>query len=304
MPWLYFPKSDMYLHGYRADGAVTGIIFFLIFIFSIYSLFKKQFNTTLSILSGIMGGLMGYLSYDKWSAIEYEKLYFTHENPLLSAAMAGTTQGIGLYLTGIAGTGIFLTITAWFIFKKTTVLSKASEVKSGNSKLKYIFPLLLIPVIFFISYSYLHSNNTSPNPETLRPVISAEINKMGEALANGDYNTFIDYNHLIMVQSLGGREKMLDLIQSTMEGFKENGTSISRITLSDIYDISKKGKSLQAIITQKVYYLTSGNEVEELQKLIAVSDDNGTTWQYINITGKTKAEMIKFFPSLHPKLKF
>lgn len=296
----------MIFYGYRADGAVTGIVFFLIFIFSVYTILKKSYNPVITIICGLFGLLMAYLAYHKIMAVEAEKLTYTHINPMVSAAFAGAHQGIGLYVLGIAGVGIFLSVFTLITDQK---LNRSADGLPLFTWGKFLSPRYLIPffvIVIGFAATFLYYDKTRPviTLESIRPVINADVSKMGESLSNGEYDRFIDFNHLIMVQSLGGRAKMKELIKSTMEGFKEKGTTISRIDLQDIVNMAVDSKIVQAIITQKVYYHTEGHDVEDLQKLIAVSNDYGATWQYINITGKTKADMIKFFPELNPTLEF
>jgi hypothetical protein len=127
---------------------------------------------------------------------------------------------------------------------------------------------------------------------------------MGKALANGDYSSFIDYNHPVMIQSFGGKEKAISLIRAAMDKLKSSGTKIKDVSLADIYDIKHEADNIQAIITQQVIYDENGKNKTEIQKMIAVSDNGGAKWHFININGKTKAEMLKYFPDLNTNLKF
>ena len=38
LPWLYFPKTDDTLYGYRVDGIVTGFLFFLILVTVLFTM--------------------------------------------------------------------------------------------------------------------------------------------------------------------------------------------------------------------------------------------------------------------------
>ena len=52
------------------------------------------------------------------------------------------------------------------------------------------------------------------------------------------------------------------------------------------------------------FFDTYGNESVDDQKMIAVSEDKGKSFQFINVTNKSKADIIKFFPDINENLKF
>ena len=103
---------------------------------------------------------------------------------------------------------------------------------------------------------------------------------------------------------MGGEAKMKELIDDTMNGLKEKGTIIKSIKIKNIADIQQDGESIQALLIQSVIFDTYGNESVDDQKMIAVSEDKGKSFQFINVTNKSKADIIKFFPDLNENLKF
>ena len=57
-------------------------------------------------------------------------------------------------------------------------------------------------------------------------------------------------------------------------------------------------------MAQKITFKKGDESREELQKMIAISEDKGKSWKYINIGDNTKVEMTKLFPLINPNLKF
>ena len=80
--------------------------------------------------------------------------------------------------------------------------------------------------------------------------------------------------------------------------------TIKSIKIKNIADIQQDGESIQALLIQSVIFDTYGNESVDDQKMIAVSEDKGKSFQFINVTNKSKADIIKFFPDLNENLKF
>ena len=306
MPWLHYPKGNGVIYGYLVDGIVTGFVFFLILLYSLLTLKKRHFNSIFSFIIAGLGFLMAVASYSYILELEAEKLNFKTENPMIAIATAGFHQGIGIYIFGIAGLGVFLTILLHYLFKVFNTKSTISNQFSNNANIviKYGTYLVIIILIASMFFALFKNKNQNITQDSVRTEITKEISGMGKALANGDYNSFIDYNHPVMIQSYGGREKAISLIQAAMDELKSSGTTIRDVSLADIYDIKYEADNIQAIITQQVIFDENGKDKKEIQKMIAVSEDGGANWHFININGKTKAEMFKFFPVLNPNLKF
>lgn len=306
MPWMHYPKGNGIIYGYLGDGIVTGFVFFLILLYALITLRKRLLHSIFSFIIAGLGFLMALLSYSKIQEIEAEKLNFKTENPMIAIATAGFHEGIGIYIFGIAGLGVFLTIIAAFLYKFFNSKSNDADNFSENNSiiLKYTGYLIIIAMIAVSMIFLLENKNNAVSKESIRNEIKDQVSIMGKALTKGDYNTFVAYNHPVMIQSYGGKEKTISLLRSTLDELKKSGRSIQDVSLAEIYDMTHDGKKIQAIITMKVIYSGTENEKTEIQKMIAVSDDGGANWHFINIDGKTKAEMLKFFPDLNPNLKF
>ncbi|MBK9257618.1 MAG: hypothetical protein IPM42_19335 [Saprospiraceae bacterium] len=305
MPWIYFPKSNISYYGYKADGFLTAIVFLIILIISVLNFKRPSLSGFSAFFTTIMGALMAFLSYYKLVEFEKSALNFNFENPMVGAAFAGAQAGIGVYIFGIAGAGVFLTAMFMIYNNKTIATKENGQHAFEKNKTKFYLSTLILITIASLAFYFFRNNSIKPiNAETLQPVLSAEIENMGKALFEANYSEFVDYNHLIMVQSLGGKDKMIEMVQSSMEGLKESGTILKDISLSDIYDIRKEGRNVQVVMTQVLLYENNGIENTEIQKMLAVSEDNMNSWKFINITGKTKAEMKVFFPSLNKDLQF
>lgn len=301
LPWLYFPKTDDTLYGYRVDGIVTGFLFFLILVTVLFTMKKYKLPTYLIAIIGLLGCLLSFMCYYKMIDMAFQQKNFSSDNILLATAMAGVKLGSGVYLTGITGVGILLTAVGIFIeqvlYKKTTL----ATLETGRYYKIVVGFLLIIGISLF---AWIGVNNRPVEDSIVKSIIESEVLQMGNALSQADYDKFVAYNHVIMVNSMGGEAKMKELIDDTMNGLKEKGTIIKSIKIKNIADIQQDGESIQALLTQSVIFDTYGNESVDDQKMIAVSEDKGKSFQFINVTNKSKADIIKFFPDLNENLKF
>lgn len=306
LPWLHYPKNDGVFYGYLGDGVFTGFLFLLILVFSIYVYRKKQFPTIASLIFGVMGLLLAFLAYSKIENIEAEKIDFTTNNPIISSVSAGFHQGIGIYVFGIAGLIVFLSILFGWLYQQYGSSSQKEKASPDNRRkvFKYAVGAILAVVILFAGYLMLKPGTESVNEGEFEQVFKKDLKTMGRALMDENYNAFIEYNHPIMIQSYGGRAKLLEILHVSMNEMKLSGRSIKDVRFSKLIDIKRSGNDIQAIINQTMTVSQNGLDQNQIQKMLVVSDNGGANWYYINIEGQTKDEIIKIFPYLIEELKF
>lgn len=304
MPWLHYPKNDVIFYGYLADGILTGFSFTTCLIYLLVTRKKERLNTIVITMMGVLGLILAYGAYNKIVNINLEKLTFTSNDPLIIAMSSGFHEGIGIYVFGMSGLAIGITVILSLIHDK--LIKKVVGYQVASAKVKP-YTIWAIVILITGSLTWIAINNFSkstPKVEELRSSISASIDSLAFAYINENYDQFVSYTHPSMLQSIGGVEKTVQLLRSTNESLKEQETSVSKIAFSDIYDIKNDGKTIQALVAQKITYKERGDSREELQKMIAISEDKGKSWKYINIGKNTKAEMTKLFPVINPNLEF
>lgn len=299
LPWLFLPKTGDAILGYRADGIVTGLLFLIILLYTATAFRRPKLSYyTIGGLAGL-GLLLFYITLDKILSMEATISNYHEENPLLATSLAGIELGLGVYLSGVAGAGIFLTAIAIAIEQ---IIYKGADRKSSpiHNYHKGVIGLFLLLAIGSVGFMWWYSRPVDLT--ILQSKIAQEVTQVGDALSQADYNKFIAYNHIIMVNSLGGKDKMKSLIEDTVHGLKENGTTIKAIELDSISDLKQEARTIQAVLIQSVIFITDGTESKDVQKMLAVSNDKGKSFQFINITNKSRQDIIKFFPDLIPQI--
>lgn len=303
MPWLYYPKANAVLYGYLSDGIITGFLYLLILIFAIYTYRKKYFNIYLSLITGVAGLLMGLEAYYKISEIEAEKINFSTENPIIALSTAGFTQGSGIYVMGLAGLGIFFTVVFGLLLQnRFEVNSKDSQKQTQKPTL--VFGIILLVAGGLLAGLYFFQSPEIPDKEEIKNTISSGISDMTNALINEKYDEFVAYNHPIMVQSYGGKQKTVELLRASIQELKKSGYTIKNVSMGDVYDIQIDKSNIQVVFGQILTLESADAEKQENQKMLAVSENGGKTWYFINITNKNKGDILKSFPGLNQNLKF
>ncbi len=308
LPWIHYPKTNADFMGYMGDGIISGFLYAIVLITGIVTFKKNSPSFILPIIYILFGITMIYWSYGTYSGLINEAKNFNPNNPVFALAAAGLSPGIGIYVLGLAGLGIVLTALATLMNNKKDLSFEKTETLDNNAMPRYGIPITILFIVgvsaFFLIKPHKINSLSSVPTNDVKASLAQGISTMGAALKSKNYTTFIDCLHPMMVQSYGGREQSIAVLQSTMESLQQKGSAIKDVKLADVFDIKNNENSMQAIVTQQVTSETNGQEKIEIQKLIAVSEDNGKSWKYININGKTKSEMMKFFPQLNQNLDF
>lgn len=153
---------------------------------------------------------------------------------------------------------------------------------------------LLFTAMLFIS-SYGQVKEASQN-------LKQQASKMGAAFVSGDYTTFANYTYPLILKSMGGASKMVEVLNRTTNEMKAQGMSFSNITFDEPSKIVKSGKELQATIAQHTEIRLSQGRLVSTSTLLAMSTDNGINWTFIDTSNKDMATLRKALPNLSPSI--
>jgi hypothetical protein len=301
LPWVHYPKvENQILYGRMGDGVLTAFLFFLSGLIILFHVRKPVIKRGWLVFMTLSGLALSLLAYNKVESLEDQKTNFQSENPVFDVATAGFYQGSGLYLMGIAGLGVFLLSLILLLDKQA--ITTADNKSFINSQTLGLASLLLCGVLAFILVG--PDISVSKDVSEIKESITKGVEGMGQALINEDIETFISYNHPNVVQSFGGKEKMTELMTTSVQELKLSGNIIQDISLEEILDVEKDGNNIQALVTQRVEAELNGERKTEIQNIIAISEDNGSTWYFINTYDNSREKLEKVFPQLNPKLQF
>ena len=134
--------------------------------------------------------------------------------------------------------------------------------------------------------------------------LKAQANTMATAIKKQDYKTAIKMTNPKMVAAAGGEAKMLEELNKGIGMMKAKGMnmSINNISLGEPSAFIKVDKQLQCTMPDKIEVKMMGGTISTNSTLVAVSDDNGKTWNFIDAMGKNVASIKKIIPTLSDKL--
>jgi hypothetical protein len=152
--------------------------------------------------------------------------------------------------------------------------------------------------LFLLACMICSSNLAQPLPT----VIKTQAIEMGKALTNNDAETFQKYMHPKVIEKAGGPDKMKAYMDSGFARFKKFNGQITRITYGNPAEILTYKKELQTTLPQTTEISTSLFSIIFESTLIAISQDKGRNWYFVDSNMYRIDETKGNLPELSPEL--
>ena len=110
------------------------------------------------------------------------------------------------------------------------------------------------------------------------------------ALTSGNYARLVDLTYPKLVEIIGGRDKMIETLRRGTEDLKAQGSAILGAEVSEPKKVVTVGNSQFAIVPMIVRVKVSQGILRSNGYLIAVSENRGKTWTFIDGAGLHKAQ--------------
>ena len=156
--------------------------------------------------------------------------------------------------------------------------------------MKKIFSILLFSV-FTLSFAQTSTDN-----------LNSQLQLMKKYFIEENYAEYINFIYPEIIESFGGKEKMIELSQTSMKKLKDKGFSVKDITFKNPSKFVIIESETQFTITQELLIQTPVNKILSETTLIGISEDKGKTWKFIAGSKKSKEAMLKEFPNLSSDL--
>ena len=151
-----------------------------------------------------------------------------------------------------------------------------------------------IYIFFFIPQLSIAQNQEA--------VIKTQAMAMTNALLKKDMNGFIQYMHPSIIELAGGKEKMMQAMDTANKYMLQFGAKINRITIGNPTKIIHYKNELQTTLPQTTKMSMLMGEVEIESTLIALSADNGIHWFFIDTSLYNGKDLKKSLPGLSPDI--
>ena len=133
--------------------------------------------------------------------------------------------------------------------------------------------------------------------------LKKQANIVAKAMVNGDYVTVVAYMHPKVLQSAGGKQKMLQMMTAGMQQMKAQGVSFQSATMGEPGKFYKAGTEIHCLIPDNIRMKTPNSSIVTHSNLLAISQDGGKNWTFLDLNRGTIASIPKLFPNFNKELK-
>ncbi len=132
--------------------------------------------------------------------------------------------------------------------------------------------------------------------------ILKQANKMADILIKNKFKSFAKYAHPTVIRMMGGEEKMVATMKEGLKKMTANGTIISGVNFAEPAELFTVNNELQCTIAETLLMNVPGGKLIAHSTLIAISNDQGKNWKFVDTSGKSLEDMKKNFPTLSDNL--
>ena len=149
-------------------------------------------------------------------------------------------------------------------------------------------------LLLVLAFSCLVAYHAAADPQTERIRQAAKENSTAFTTAN--YDRLVDLTYPKVVELLGGREKMIELLRRGAEDMKSHGSSILGADIAEPKEVITAGDKRFAIVPMIVHVKVPEGTLRTNGFLLAVSTDQGKAWTFIDGAGLTREKLTQVFP--------
>jgi hypothetical protein len=126
--------------------------------------------------------------------------------------------------------------------------------------------------------------SAGPQTERIRKLAAEN----SAALSSGNYTRLVELTYPKVVEMIGGRDKMIETLRRGSEDMKAHGSAILGAEVSEPKEVVTSGEKQFAIVPMVLRVQVPDGTLRSKGFLIAVSEDRGKTWTFIDGAGIIK----------------
>jgi len=126
--------------------------------------------------------------------------------------------------------------------------------------------------------------------------------EMAKALLKKDYTTFTRYIHPEIIKKAGGQKQLIDKMDTINAKSKEFGAEIKKVVIGNPGPVISYKNELQCVLPQTTEMQTVFGKLELETSLIAISNDAGKNWTFIDTSIYNIKDVKTSLPDLSPDL--
>lgn len=177
------------------------------------------------------------------------------------------------------------------------IIGKINSASDRAAKSKILIIALFLNILTSFGQNELFAQNQS-----LIPHVQEQANIMGQSYLKGDYQAFARYTYPAIVTAMGGEKHMATVLTNSVANINAQGMSLYSITYDNASTIVRSNGELQCTLQQHTTINFAKGKTVMTSTLIALSEDGGKNWTFVDTNNKTTAMMRKVLPNLNPAI--
>jgi len=151
-------------------------------------------------------------------------------------------------------------------------------------------------IIFFLLF--LNFCNGQTKSADFPKTIKEQATMMGQFLLKKDFNSFTKYTYPKIIEMMGGKQKMIEMMERGSKEMETEGTGFLKVTFGEPSQIITEKNELQCTLPQEIEMKVPNGRLVTNSTLIAISTDNGDNWSFVDTSGKDILTMKGLLPNL------
>lgn len=125
----------------------------------------------------------------------------------------------------------------------------------------------------------------------------------GDAIIRGDFNRVVDLTYPKLVELIGGRERMVSLLEKGRREMKAQGNEYISVSIHQPQELVTIGIRTFAIVPFSLKLKASGGTLVQEAFLIGISGDKGHAWTFIDGTNLDEEKLKALLPDAAGKIR-
>jgi len=138
--------------------------------------------------------------------------------------------------------------------------------------------------------------------QNVNAVVKAQANDMARAVMAKDVNKLAGYMPPKLLAEVGGKDKLMVARDTVNKMMKQFGAEIQKITIGEPSRMVTYKKQLQTTLPQTTEIKFMASKVFMESTLIAVSEDKGAHWYFVDTSVYRGDKVKSALPDLSPEL--
>ena len=155
---------------------------------------------------------------------------------------------------------------------------------------------LLILLLIIMTGSYAQNN-----PEIHKKLMQ-QADDMGKKFIAKDYAGFLKYTHPATVKAMGGQQRMLQETVKSFQELEKDGIVFLDVKFGETSKILTVGNELQCTMPEIIEMHITGGKYTTISTLIAISEDKGNKWYFLDTGGNDLSLMQMLHANLSNEL--